>query len=152
MLLSPIKYVGFPHVWMCWHGNKNSIVVCVLNFSPLSPELHSEGSMTLPLPPPITSEEGLWMGVLRWGVVDSLMVSASTCMHMQTLCSPTSVWARPISAETFGWSSISVWNYCKIIFMLPSSSLAYDWKLYSCLHERKGAANYATRFQPVQFA
>lgn len=96
-----------------------------------------------PLPPPITSEEWLWMGVLRWGRcvcvwggVDSLMVSASTCMHMQTLCSPTSVQARPVSAETFGWSSISVWNYCKIIFMLPSS-LAYDWKLYSCLYERK---------------
>lgn len=25
----PVKCVGFPHVWLCWHGNRKGIVICI---------------------------------------------------------------------------------------------------------------------------
>jgi len=53
----PVKCVGFPHVWLRWHGNRNGIVMCVLNFSPLSPEFRAEESLT-PTSPHLLYQRG----------------------------------------------------------------------------------------------
>lgn len=43
-----VKCVGFPHVWLCRHGNRNGIVMCVLNFSPLSPQWGKPDTIPFP--------------------------------------------------------------------------------------------------------
>lgn len=127
MFLSPVKCVGFPHVWLCWHGNRNGIVMCVLNFSPLSPELHSEESLTLSPPPSnYTKEEG-WGQILSWFQSQNMYVK-TPLLSISNLCeSGPSLWSN----KTFECASV-----CVISVKLFSCSTAFDWKLYSCMNDK----------------
>lgn len=109
-----MKYVGFPHVWLCWHGNKNSIVMCVLNFSPLSLELHSEGSMT-PSPPPTDYIRG---GLVDGGVCGGRGRHVHANSAHQHLCEREPSLQRPLCDPQF-LSGITVKLFSCLLVPLP---------------------------------